>query len=178
MHSLNCVSFALKQTNIYKTKTKNPCGFCTLPIVTMALQTAGRGVVVLLAMLFCLDIQGHAQLVDADVEVGAIFHCWILHILFKCIAKRKSVSPGRLQLVAHSRKTKKRGWVTSGKLSQNIMHLTSPNLVVQFKTIQFTFYLFCSISERFGLFTPSHSDVVWSGASANSIKDAQFSCDD
>lgn len=41
----------------------------------MALQTAGRGVVVLLAMLFCLDVQGHAQLVDVDIEVGVIFHC-------------------------------------------------------------------------------------------------------
>lgn len=46
----------------------------TLPVVAMALQMAGRGVV-LLAILFCQDVQGHTRQADLDVEVGAIFHC-------------------------------------------------------------------------------------------------------
>lgn len=76
----------------------------------MTLQTAGRGAIVLLAMLFCLDIQSHARQVEADVKVSAIFHCIIPIICFKLASKKKALSPGRVQLVAHSdTKTKTRG---------------------------------------------------------------------
>lgn len=73
MHSLNCLSFVLKQTNIKK-KKKPLCDVWAFPVVPMALQMTGKCVAVLLVLLFCLDFQGHAQQFGVDVEVDGIFH--------------------------------------------------------------------------------------------------------
>lgn len=47
---------------------------CALSIVGMALETAGRGTLVILAVL-CLDLQGNAQPLELNFEVGAVFAC-------------------------------------------------------------------------------------------------------
>lgn len=39
----------------------------------MAFETAGRGTLVILAALLCLDFQSDARQLELNVEVGAVF---------------------------------------------------------------------------------------------------------
>lgn len=53
---------------------KETCVFCALSIVVMAIEMAGTGTLLLLAVL-CLDLQGDAQPLELNFEVGAVFSC-------------------------------------------------------------------------------------------------------
>lgn len=57
---------------------------CALRAAAMALQTAGRGNVVLLAAVLCLGLRGDTQQVDINLEVGTIFYCRGNAVLVRC----------------------------------------------------------------------------------------------
>lgn len=73
INDFHCICLAVKKT----------CVVCTLSIVVMALETAGRGTLIILVVL-CLDLQGDAQPLELNFEVGAVFSCKPFHAFLAC----------------------------------------------------------------------------------------------
>lgn len=63
------------QNRVSKHKIYAIRSVCALCVAAMTIQTAGRGTIVILAVVLCLGFQGDTQQVDINLEVGTISYC-------------------------------------------------------------------------------------------------------